>query len=148
MLSKSFRGFFMYPLVLIILVLAWDNFWDKSPRVHKEVRVKIYLCMCKSVLYSQVGQELLVLQTQCVCYLWFAFLFNEFQDCFYSTIFSYQYISTGFSFVLRVISFKGLLSQWAGVLMCLPSQLCQISINSDQVSGKLKHGISCISSCL
>jgi hypothetical protein len=26
-------------------------------------------------------------------------------------------------------SFKGLLSQWAGVIMCLPSQLCQISIS-------------------
>jgi hypothetical protein len=25
-----------------------------------------------------------------------------------------------FSFVLRVISFKGLLSQWAGVILCLP----------------------------
>jgi hypothetical protein len=32
---------------------------------------------------------------------------------------------------LRVISFKGLLSQWAGVFMCLPSQFCQISIDSD-----------------
>jgi hypothetical protein len=54
-----------------------------------------------------------------------------------------------FSFVLRVFSFKGLLSQWAGVIMCfsLPSQLCQISINSDQVSGKLKKDISSISSC-
>jgi hypothetical protein len=31
------------------------------------------------------------------------------------------------------------LSQWAGVIICLPSQLCQISIDSDQVSGKLKH---------
>jgi hypothetical protein len=51
------------------------------------------------------------------------------------------------SFVLRVISFKGLLSQWAGVIMCLPSQLCQISIDSDQVIGKLKHDSSSISSC-
>jgi hypothetical protein len=48
------------------------------------------------------------------------------------------------SFVLRVISFKGLLSQWAGVIT---SQLCQISIDSDQESGKLKHYISSISSC-
>jgi hypothetical protein len=39
------------------------------------------------------------------------------------------------------------LSQWAGVIMCLPSQLCQISIDSDQVSGNLKHDISSISSC-
>jgi hypothetical protein len=37
------------------------------------------------------------------------------------------------SFVLSVISFKVLLSQWTGVIMCLPSQLCQISIDSDQV---------------
>jgi hypothetical protein len=34
------------------------------------------------------------------------------------------------------------LTQWAGVIMCLPSQLCQISI--DQVSGKLKHVIMLI----
>jgi hypothetical protein len=27
-------------------------------------------------------------------------------------------------------------------VLCLPSQLCQISIDSDQVSGKLKHVIS------
>jgi hypothetical protein len=26
-----------------------------------------------------------------------------------------------------------------GVIMCLPSQLCQIPIDSDQVSGKLNH---------
>jgi hypothetical protein len=52
------------------------------------------------------------------------------------------------SFVLRVISFKELLSQWVGVIMCLiPSQLCQISIDSDQVSDKLKHDSSSISSC-
>jgi hypothetical protein len=42
------------------------------------------------------------------------------------------------SFVLRVISFKGLLSQWTGVTMSLPSQLCQISIESDQVLWKIK----------
>jgi hypothetical protein len=40
---------------------------------------------------------------------------------------------------IRVISFKGLLSQWVGVIMCLPSQLCQISIDSVSVSGKLTH---------
>jgi hypothetical protein len=45
------------------------------------------------------------------------------------------------------ISFKGLLSQWAGVILCFPSQLWQISINSDQVIGKLKHDSSSISSC-
>jgi hypothetical protein len=55
--------------------------------------------------------------------------------------------SNCFSLVLRVISFKGLLSQWAGVIMYLPSQLSQISIDSDQVSGKLKHDIGSISSC-
>jgi hypothetical protein len=32
-----------------------------------------------------------------------------------------------------------LLSQWAGVIMCLPSKLHQISNDSDQVNGKLKH---------
>jgi hypothetical protein len=33
-------------------------------------------------------------------------------------------------------SFKG--SQWAGVIMCLPSKLCQISIDSDQVRWQIK----------
>jgi hypothetical protein len=33
------------------------------------------------------------------------------------------------------------------IIMYLPSQLCQISIDSDQISDKLKHDISSISSC-
>jgi hypothetical protein len=39
---------------------------------------------------------------------------------------------------------KGNFLQRTGVIMCLPSQLCQISIDTDQVSGKLKHDISSI----